>query len=162
MARFGDRYGYGDRYRASGAAAAACVAALALLTAGCSDGDGGGNVSDAASKAASAVASASARAGEKIHEIKGGIDAKGDVRLGKPSTDGDGRTTVKVTADNTGDSSKSFAVQVTFKNADGKLLDTVVTRISDVPAGKSKDATARSTHKLDGGVKADVATAVRY
>ncbi|MFH8608694.1 FxLYD domain-containing protein [Streptomyces sp. NPDC018029] len=70
---------------------------------------------------------------------------------------------MKVTAENRADSSKSFAVQVTFKDADGKLLDTVVTKVSGVPAGTSKDATARSTHKLDGDdVKADVTTALRY
>ncbi|MEV0253191.1 FxLYD domain-containing protein [Streptomyces sp. NPDC050732] len=159
------RNGFGPGFRAGNrtrrpAAAAVCVAALALLTAGCSDD--GGTASDAASRAASAVASATARAGEKIHEVKGGVDAKADVRLGDPSTDDDGRATVKVTADNSADSSKSFAVQVTFKDADGKLLDTVVTKLPDVPAGESKDATARSTRTLDGEVKAHLTTALRY
>ncbi|MFE0174719.1 FxLYD domain-containing protein [Streptomyces sp. NPDC059002] len=153
--------GSGNRFGARGIAATVLVGALAVGAAGCSDGD---SPSDAASRAASAVASATARAGEKLDEIKGGIDAKGDVRLGDPSTDGDGRTTVKVTAENTTDAAKTFAVQVTFKDGDGKLLDTVVVTIDDVPAGKSADATARSTHKLDGGadVRTNVTTAVRY
>ncbi|QEU97463.1 hypothetical protein CP970_20730 [Streptomyces kanamyceticus] len=141
----------------------AIVGILGLGAAACSDGD---SPSDNASKAADAVASATARAGDKIDEIKGGIDARADVRLGKPATDGDGRSTVKVTARNTTDESKTFAVQVSFKDPDGKLLDTVVVTVDDVPAGRSKDGTARSTHKLDGAdkgeVKANVTTALRY
>ncbi|ATL29200.1 hypothetical protein [Streptomyces formicae] len=155
--------GNGSRGRTRGITAAVIAGALALGATACSDGE---SPSDAASKAASAVASATARAGEKIGEIKGGIDARGDVRLGEPSTDGDGRSTVRVTAENTTDASKTFAVQVSFKNPDGKLLDTVVVTLADVPAGESDDGTARSTHKLDGAdkgdVKANVTTALRY
>ncbi|MFJ2771407.1 hypothetical protein [Streptomyces sp. NPDC087300] len=155
--------GNGYRHRTRGLAATALVGVLAAGAAACSDGD---SPSDTAGRAASAVASATARAGEKIDEIKGGIDARDDVRLGSPSTDGDGRSTVQVTAENTAGASKSFAVQVSFKNPDGKLLDTVVVTVRDVPDGGSKDATARSTHKLDGAdkgdVKANVTTALRY
>ncbi|MDT9699381.1 FxLYD domain-containing protein [Streptomyces sp. P17] len=154
------------------AAAAALVAAvLAAGASGCSDDDNGA-ASDAASKAASAasslasrgsdaVASATAKAGEALDSIKGGIDAKDEVELGKPGTD-DGRTTVTVTARNTSDDTQSFAVQVEFRDEDGKLVDVVVVTVSDVAANSSGTGTARSTHELSGSVKAEVGTALRY
>ncbi len=154
------------------ATAALLAAVLAAGASGCSDDDNGA-ASDAASKAASAaeslasrgsdaLASATAEAGEALESIKGGIDAKDEVKLGKPGTDDDGRTTVTVTADNTADDTKSFAVQVEFHGEDGKLQDMVVVTVSDVAAGASKTATARSTHKLSGSVTAEVGTALRY
>lgn len=159
------------------------VAALALVAAGaalngCSDdGNASSKASAAASaavskaasaasslatKGADALASASAEARRRLDGVKDGVQAKDEVRLGTPATDTDGRTTVEVTADNKADAAKSFAVQVTFKDQDGKLLDTVVVTLNDVPAGKSGTATARSTHNLSGQVLADVTRALRY
>ncbi|MCX4885581.1 MULTISPECIES: hypothetical protein [unclassified Streptomyces] len=151
------------------AGAVLAVAVAASLT-GCSDDT---TPSSAVSKAASAatslasrgseaLASATAEAGRKLDEVKGSVDAKDSVKLGPPTKDGDGRTTVPVTAHNTASSAKSFAVQVNFDDAGGNLLDTVVVTLSDVAAGKSGEATARSTHKLSGEVKAEVGTALRY
>ncbi|MET7567488.1 hypothetical protein ABZT04_03145 [Streptomyces sp. NPDC005492] len=157
-----------------GGATLTAVVALALtgvtgLT-GCSDD---GSPSSVASKAASAVeslgsqaassiASATAEAGRRLDEVKNGVDAKDAVKLGTPATDSAGRSTVEVTAHNTAGSAKSFAVQVEFKNTGGNLIDTVVVTVSDVPAGKSGTATARSNRKLSGGVKAEVGRALRY
>ncbi|MFH9732913.1 FxLYD domain-containing protein [Streptomyces sp. NPDC017260] len=154
------------------------VLAGAVL-AGCSDGDGSAADvpseagSAAASRAASAasslasrgsdaVASATAEAGRWLEDIQEGADVKDDVELGAPKTDTDGRTTVRATVDNTADSTKSFAVQVNFTDAGGSLIDTAVVTVSDVPAGESARATARSTHDLSGDVRAVVARAVRY
>ncbi|MFF9623685.1 hypothetical protein [Streptomyces griseosporeus] len=160
-------------------AAVVLTAVLGAGAGGCSD-DGGGGASGVASKAASvgaevtaaassvasqgasALASATAEVGRKLESIKGGIDAKDDVKLGKPATDGDGRTTVPVTADNTEDDKKSFAVQVDFVDSDGNRLDTVLVTVRDVPAKASGTATARSTHRLSGTVQARVAKALRY
>ncbi|WP_353942171.1 hypothetical protein ABII15_11335 [Streptomyces sp. HUAS MG91] len=154
--------------RATGAAVAAV--ALALAAAGCSDSDT--SPSGAASKAASAassaasrgsdvVASATAEAGKKLDDIKGGVNAKGDVKLGDVSTDG-GRATVPVTVDNGQSDKKSYAVQVDFRDKSGNLLDTVVVTVNDVGADASKTATARSNRSLDGDVTADVARALRH
>ncbi|MFD5769680.1 hypothetical protein ACFWIN_28215 [Streptomyces sp. NPDC127049] len=154
-----------------GGAAGLLAGALLLGTAACSDD--GDPVSGAVSEAASAVASAAegvsdaaseaaAKADQQLSEIKDGVDAKDEVELGEAATDADGRTTVPVTVDNTDDRTRSFAVQVQFKDGDGKLVDTVVVTISDVPAGKPGDGTARSTHKLSGSVTPSVATALRY
>ncbi|WP_051741003.1 hypothetical protein [Streptomyces xylophagus] len=157
-----------------GGATLATVVALGLtgltgLT-GCS---GDSSPSSVASKAASAVASigaqatgaiasATAEAGRRLDEVKNGVDAKEAVKLGSPATDSGGRSTVEVTVDNSAGSAKSFAVQVEFKDTGGNLLDTVVVTVSDVPAGKSATATARSNRDLSGGVRAAVGTALRY
>ncbi|MEU3607541.1 hypothetical protein AB0E83_19175 [Streptomyces sp. NPDC035033] len=155
-----------------GAAGGLLAGAVLMGAVGCSDGDGD-PVSGAVSEAASAVASAAEgisdaaskaadRAEKQLAEIKNGVDAEDEVELGDPGTDADGRTTVPVTVDNTDDKARSFAVQVEYEDADGKLLDTVVVTISDVPAGRTGDGTARSTHKLSGTVTPSVGTALRY
>ncbi|GAA3979495.1 hypothetical protein GCM10022384_31210 [Streptomyces marokkonensis] len=149
------------------------------VLAGCSDGDGsaadvpsdaGSAAAERAASAASslasrgsdAVASATAEAGRWLEDIQEGADVEGDVKLGAPKTDADGRTTVEATVTNTADSTKSFAVQVNFTDAGGDLIDTAVVTVPDVPAGKSAHATARSTHDLSGDVRTVVARAVRY
>ena len=146
-----------------GVSTALTVVLAAGLATGCSDD---GTASSAASKVASAARSAAseatAAAGRQLDEIKGGIDAKGDVHLGTPSVGGDGRAAVEVTVDNTTGSTKSFAVQIDFTDPGGNTLDAVVMTVSDVAAGKSGTGTARSTRKLSGEVKAKVERAVRY
>ncbi len=155
-----------------GAAGGLLAGAVLLTTAACSD-DGDNPVSGAVSEAASAVASAAEgvsdaarqaadKAEKQLSEIKNGVDAKDDVTLGEVATDADGRTTVPVTVDNKDDKTRSFAVQVQFKDGDDKVVDTVVVTLSDVPAGKPGDGTARSTHKLSGTVTPSVGTALRY
>ncbi|MFI6437309.1 hypothetical protein [Streptomyces sp. NPDC050759] len=138
---------------------------LAGLTA-CSDDDSpssvASKVASAASRAGDAVSSATAEAGRRFDDIKNGVDAKDDVRLGTPATASDGRTTVEVTATNSADSAKSFTIQVDFTDRNGKLLDAVVLTVSDVPAGGTGKGTARSTHDLSGDVRAKVPRAVRH
>ncbi|GGP81012.1 hypothetical protein GCM10010215_02570 [Streptomyces virginiae] len=159
-------------------AAAVVLAAVALGAAGCSGGDGdpagavssaasavksaGEAVSSAASEAAKAAESAAAVAKDKLAEVKDGVDAKDQVSLGTVATDADGYTTVPVTVRNTDDATKSFAVQVEFKDESGNLVDTVVVTVSDVAGKGTGQGTARSTHKLSGTVSAQTATALRY
>ncbi|WP_328781495.1 FxLYD domain-containing protein [Streptomyces canus] len=146
---------------------AALLTTLALtgLTA-CSDDDSpssvASKVASAASRAGEAVSSATAEAGRRFDDVKSGVDARDDVRLGTPATASDGRTTVEVTATNSADSAKSFTVEVDFTDRDGKLLDAVVLTVSDVPAGGTGKGTARSTHDLSGDVRAKVPRAVRH
>ena len=146
---------------------AALLAALALtgLTA-CSDDDSpsavASKVASAASRAGDAVSSATAEAGQRFDDIRNGVDARDEVRLTAPTTASDGRTTAQVTVTNSADSARTFTVQVDFTRQDGKLLDVVVVTVSDVPAGGTGKATARSTHDLSGSVTAKVSRAVRY
>ncbi|MEV7685302.1 FxLYD domain-containing protein [Streptomyces bungoensis] len=118
--------------------------------------------SSLASQASSALASASAEARRKLDEVKGGVDVKGDVKLGAVTIGGDGKATVPVTVHNTAGSTKSFAVQVNFKDRNGNLLDTVVVTVDGVAAGKTADAKATSHRKLSSDVGTTVGTAVRY
>ncbi|MGW6924048.1 FxLYD domain-containing protein [Streptomyces sp. NPDC054950] len=174
--------------RTKGVLLTATAICCATVLTGCSDDDTPSSVSSAASKAASAAeslgreataaasslasgfasdassafASASASASRKLDEIKDGVDVKSDVKLGTPDTDQDGRATVEVTVTNTTDASKSFAVQIDFTDSSGNRLDTVVTTVSDVAAGKTGKETAHSNRTLSGQVKAAVARALRY
>ncbi|MFI1165044.1 hypothetical protein ACH4UM_15860 [Streptomyces sp. NPDC020801] len=160
-------------HRARWTTGATLAAVLATGLTACSGNNSGNSPSGSVSKAASAasslasqandvLASATAEAGHRLDEVKNGIDARSAVTLGAPATASDGRTTVDVTVANKADSTKSFAVQVNFKDSGGNLLDTVVVTIGDVPAGKTAKGTARSTHQLSGSVKAEVGTALRY
>ncbi|MFB8756584.1 FxLYD domain-containing protein [Streptomyces sp. NPDC059852] len=146
--------------RTAVALTAAALTAMALTS--CSDDGTPSSVSSAASKAASAYASATAEAGRALDEIKGGVNAKGAVRVGGTTTDSDGRAEAEITVENTTDATKSFAVQVDFKDEDGNLLDAAVVTVSDVAAGATGKGTARSNRDLGGQVRAEVARAVRY
>ncbi|MFD6967518.1 hypothetical protein [Streptomyces sp. NPDC059979] len=154
------------------------LSAVALGAAGCSNGEGnpsgavssaasavksaGAAVSSAAAEAAKAAESAAAVAKDKLAEVKDGVDAKDQVSLGAVAADADGYTTVPVTVRNTDDATKSFAVQVEFKDESGNLVDTVVMTVADVAGKGTGEGTARSTHKLSGTVSAQVGTALRY
>ncbi|HLL32674.1 hypothetical protein [Streptomyces sp.] len=148
----------------------ASAAAAVLVLTGCTGedspenrvGDAASAVESAASRAGDSVASATAEADRRFDDITGGLDAKSDVRLGRPATGRDDRTTVEVTVRNTAGSAKSFAVQINFTRANGDLLDTAVVKVDGVPAAGERSATARSNRSLDGDVRAEVARAVRY
>ncbi|MFE6662325.1 hypothetical protein ACFVFH_01985 [Streptomyces sp. NPDC057697] len=158
------------RKAARGVWAVLLTTAVISTAAACSDGGGTSSTASraasvaasAASRGADVVASATAAAGEKLKNFKNGVNAEGDVELGRPATGGDGRVTAKVTVKNSTDSSKSYAVQVNFRDAQGNLKDTVVVTVADVPAGSTKDAVARSNRRLSGDIKADVGTALRH
>lgn len=171
----------GHRHRARGAAAVLMTAVVATVAVGCSDSSGSSSsASNAASAAASvasqassaaaslasqageALSSATAEAKRRLDEVRNGVDVKNDVKLGTVATDSGGHATVPVTAHNTAGSTKSFAVQVTFKDKDGNLLDTVVVTVADVAAGQSGQANANSHRTLSGDVRAEVAAALRY
>ncbi|WP_405533206.1 hypothetical protein OG592_38885 [Streptomyces avidinii] len=161
-----------------GAAGVVALSLVALGAAGCSDGEGtpseavssaasavksaGEAVSSAAAEAKRAAESAAAVAQDKLAEVKNGVDAKGQVTLGSVATGTDGYTTVPVTVQNTDDGTKSFAVQVEFKDESGNLVDTAVVTITDVAGKGTGQGTARSTHKLSGTVTAQTGTALRY
>ncbi|MFE0421616.1 FxLYD domain-containing protein [Streptomyces sp. NPDC058953] len=162
-----------QRPAVSAAVAALTAAVLAAGVTACGNSNSPSSVvSGAASAAASAassvgaeataaIASATSAAGNKLDEIKGGVNAKDDVTLAAPAAK-DGYSTVDVTVRNTTDATKSFGVKVDYKDASGNLLDTTVVTVSDVPANGTKSATAKSNRKLTGEVKTDVSQALRY
>ncbi|MER5829848.1 hypothetical protein ABT116_03275 [Streptomyces sp. NPDC002130] len=119
-------------------------------------------VGSIASEASEAVESATAEAQRRLDDIQDGTDVKADVQTGRTVTGSDGRVRTEVTARNTDDATRSFAVQVDFRDAGGQLVDTVIVTVDHVQAGHSATATARSTHDLSGEVRTEVARAVRY
>ncbi|MFJ4831098.1 hypothetical protein ACIP79_14430 [Streptomyces sp. NPDC088747] len=150
--------GCSDDTSPSGAASKAASAASKAASAASEAGDA---LSSATADAGDTLASATAEAGEKFDEFKSGVDAKGDVRTGDVGTDSAGRSTAGITVTNSGSSSRSYAVQVDFRDPGGNLLDTVVVTVDGVGAGATKDATATSNRTLSGDVTAEVSRAVR-
>ncbi|MFD8259243.1 hypothetical protein ACFV19_09900 [Streptomyces griseoluteus] len=152
------------------AAGTALMVVLAVAVTGCSDGNSpSGQASKAASAASSlasrasgTVASATAEAKRKLDQVKGGVDAKKDVSVGKVTTGKGNVPTAEVSAKNTTGEKKSFTVQVNFRDAKGDLQDTVIVNIDDVAAGATGRATARSHRELSGDIRADVGTALRH
>lgn len=151
----------------------AVLVAVAVAAGATACSDGGDSASSSASKAASAasslaskgadaVASATAAAQDRLNSFKDGVNASGDVKAAAAATDKDGRATSKVTVHNSGDSKRSYGVQINSRDQNGNLLDTVVVTVDDVAAETTKDATARSNRKLDGDVKAEVGKALRH
>ncbi|MEV4936522.1 hypothetical protein [Streptomyces zaomyceticus] len=132
------------------------VTAAALTVTGCDSAKetAGGIISTATAAVASA-------AEEKMNEVKDGVNATGDVAAGPTSTDGD-RTVAQITATNPKDQNADYTVMVTFRDAEGNFLDSVVLSIDGVPPGESKSGTARSNRTLSGGTKAEIAQALRH
>ncbi|MEU7701620.1 MULTISPECIES: hypothetical protein [unclassified Streptomyces] len=134
----------------------AATTALALTASGCD------TVKETAGTIASSATAAVASAAEqKMNEVKDGVNATGDVSAGPTSTDGD-RTVAEITATNPKDANADYTVMVTFRDADGNFLDSVVLSIDGVAPGKSKTGTARSNRTLSGDPEAEIAQALRH
>lgn len=147
------------------ATATATTALLALTTTACSESDvdkAKDRAASATAKAGEAVASATEAAASKMAEVKGGIDAKGDVKVEGPTKSDDNRTTADITARNTTDKKADYTVSVNFRDNDGNLLDTAVLNITDVEPDQSKSGTARSNRSLSGTPKAEIGKALRH
>ncbi|MGW4381574.1 FxLYD domain-containing protein [Kitasatospora sp. NPDC004531] len=114
------------------------------------------------SAAASAGESARAAASSALADVKGGLNATGDVALGSATTDADGKLSVPLTVTNHGSQPGKYTIQVNFDDASGNLLDATVVNVPEVAAGATAQATARSNRSLNGPVTAVVANALRY
>lgn len=140
--------------------AVSLMAVLAPAAAGCSDD--GGTPSSEVSRASAAIASARASAQAQLDRIKGGAQARREVKAGRVTRDGAGRAVAPLTVTNAGKHTAGYAIEVNFRNASGDLVDAVLLRLSKVPPDKPTKAIARSHRKLTGRITAQVGTAVRY
>ncbi|AJZ84773.1 hypothetical protein ADL28_22395 [Streptomyces violaceusniger] len=140
--------------------AVSLMAVLAPTAVGCSDD--GGTPSSEVSRASAAIASARSSAQAELDKIKGGSQAKREVRAGRATRDGAGRAVAPLTVTNGGKHTANYAIEVNFRNAGGDLVDAVVLHLSKVPPHRPTKATARSHRKLTGRITAQVGTAVRY
>ncbi|WP_306326862.1 hypothetical protein [Streptomyces venezuelae] len=140
-------------------AAALSLAAGTALTLGLTGCDTAKDTAgDIFSSATAAVASA---AEKQMNEVKDGVNAAGDVSAGPTATDGD-RTVAPITATNPKDKAADYTIMVTFRDADGNFLDSVVLNIDGVPPGQSKTGTARSNRSLSGQPEAEITQALRH
>ncbi|MET7900762.1 hypothetical protein [Streptomyces sp. NPDC005336] len=140
--------------------AVSLMAALAPAAAGCSDG--GGEPSSAVSRASAAIRSAEASAKAELKKIKGGANAKGDVKAGSVSLDESGRAMARITITNKSHDTANYAIEVNFRDADGDLVDATLLRVPSVRPHTPKKAVARSHRKLTGHITAQIGHAVRY
>ncbi|MEI5008866.1 hypothetical protein ACIOWI_15770 [Streptomyces sp. NPDC087659] len=140
-------------------AAAAAVALAAGMT-GCSN-DSGETPKSVASKAGEAVESATAAAASEMAKIKGGLNAKGDVKAG-PTEAENNRLSNEITATNPTDKAADYTVLVNWKDSSGNLLDSTVVSIDAVPPGGTKSATAQTHRDLSGTPPAEIGQAVRH
>ncbi|MEU6877464.1 hypothetical protein [Streptomyces sp. NPDC046712] len=143
--------------RALAVSATVLLALTVPTVTGCTEEDQQ-KAEDIVSSATAAVASA---AQEKMNQVKGGVNATGDVKAGPTKAEGD-RTTAEITATNPRDKNADYTIMVNFRDSDGNLLDAVVLNIDGVEPGKSKTGTARSNRTLAGDTKAEVAQALRH
>ncbi len=146
------------------------VVLVAGLVVGPMSGCGSGAASDLASSAtsaagalgSSAASAAASAASSALGSIKDSISATSDVKAAAPVTASDGRTTSELTVTNPTSDKHTYTISVSFKNKDGSLLDVVVVTVSDVAAHGTAQATARSTHDINGATSAEVTAAVRH
>ncbi|MEU2434381.1 MULTISPECIES: hypothetical protein [unclassified Streptomyces] len=144
-----------EQVRGASGALLAAAALIAASLVGCSDTTE--TPESLSARASEVVASASAQLGD----IRGAINAKDDVKAG-PTKNEDGRAVSEITATNSSGNTADYTALVSFKDADGNVLDAVVVTVEDIPAGASKTADARSNRALSGTPQAVIGQAVRH
>lgn len=126
----------------------------------------GSAVSSAISQGASAVGSAASQAASAaasaLGDIKNGVTATSDVKVGTVTVGSDGKATTEVTATNPTSSAHDYTIAVSFDDQSGGLQDATVVTISNVPANGSGTGTATSNRQLSGTLTAKVSAAVRH
>lgn len=116
---------------------------------------------EASVEAGASSAAASARAA--LDSVKGQGNATGDVQLtGVPKSQSGGLNAVVVNITNNTAEKASYAVEVEFANSDGKVVDSAVTGVLNVGAGKRAQPVAFSTKDSDKTLIPRVAKAQRY
>lgn len=109
------------------------------------------------------VARANAAAQEELKDVDGQGNATADVSLtGKPRADTGGLRAVVVNITNSTDETASYAVQVDFLDADGKVVDTRYVGAEDLEPGERAQPLAISHEPPESQLTAKVTKAQRY
>ncbi|MGV9457353.1 FxLYD domain-containing protein [Streptomyces sp. NPDC003635] len=109
------------------------------------------------------VARANAAAQEELKDVDGQGNATADVSLtGKPRAETGGLRAVVVNITNSTDETASYAVQVDFLDADGKVVDTRYVGAEDLEPGEKAQPLAISHEPPDSQLTAKVTKAQRY
>ncbi|MFE0456711.1 hypothetical protein ACFW2D_36595 [Streptomyces sp. NPDC058914] len=109
------------------------------------------------------IARANAAAQKELEDVEGRGNATADVSLtGKPRSETGGLLAVVVNITNRTDSTASYAVQVDFRDADGKVRETRYVGAEDLAAGERAHPLAISRKPPEPPLIAEVAKAQRY
>ncbi|MDX3310464.1 hypothetical protein P1S61_15455 [Streptomyces sp. ME08-AFT2] len=109
------------------------------------------------------VARANRAAEKKLENVEGRGNATADVSLtGKPRAETSGLLAVIVNITNSTDETASFAVQVDFRDSDGKVVETRFVGADDLAAGARAHPLAISRKPPQPPLTAEVAKAQRY
>jgi hypothetical protein len=161
------------RWRIGGATA---LTLAALSAAGCGSGSSS-TAAKASSQASSVISSAASQAGSAaseaessassavssaLAEITGGATAASDVTAGPVTIGSDGRAVSQLTVHNPTSEAHDYTISVEFDDAGGNLLDVTLVTVSNVPAGGSATATARSNRTLSGPLSVKITNAIRH
>ncbi|MFJ8107307.1 hypothetical protein [Streptomyces sp. NPDC096132] len=109
------------------------------------------------------VARANAAAQKELEDVDGRGNATADVSLtGKPRSETGGLLAVVVNITNRTDSTASYAVQVDFRDSDGKVVETRFVGAEDLAPGGSAHPLAISRKPPEPPLTAEIAKAQRY
>ncbi|WP_333755921.1 hypothetical protein [Streptomyces sp. IBSBF 3352] len=157
------------RARARTALTALLLAVLgATALTGCGgDDDGDGSASARASEFEASVSAEVKRANdaaqEQLKDVKGRGNATADVSLtGKPRADTGNLLAVVVAITNRTDETASYAVQVDFRDPDGKVVETRFVGAEDLEPGERAEPVAISRKPPEPRLTAEIAKAQRY
>jgi hypothetical protein len=119
-------------------------------------------ISQGASAAGSAASQAASAAASALGDIKNGVDATSDAKVGAVTVGSDGHATTQVTVTNPTDKQHDYTVAVSFDDQNGALQDAVVVSVSGVAGKATATATARSNRQLSGTLTAKVTAAIQH
>ncbi|MEU8523519.1 FxLYD domain-containing protein [Streptomyces sp. NBC_01216] len=100
---------------------------------------------------------------DALKDVQGRGNALDEVAMtGKPRSDTDGRLAVVVSVRNTTDATASYAVQVDFLDASGKVVETRYVGVEDLPPGERKQPLVISRNPPEPVLTPRLAKAQRY
>ncbi|MGW3914712.1 hypothetical protein ACWEBX_24755 [Streptomyces sp. NPDC005070] len=119
--------------------------------------------SEFAASVSADTARASANAQKELKNVQGGGNATSDVSMtGLPTGETGGLRAVLVTITNNTDKKASYAVQVDFKNPDGKVVETKFVGKENLEPGKKAQPVVISRQPVEPQLTAVLAKAQRY
>lgn len=154
-------------FSGSAPSAMASAASSAISSAQAASSAAAASMSAAASEFAASVsadtARASAAAEEELKKVEGGGNARSEVAMtGLPRAQTGGLLAVLVSITNKTDKKASYAVQVDFKDADGKVVETRYVGAQDLGPGKRAQPVAISRQPTTPQLTPRLTKAQRY
>ncbi|AWW42406.1 hypothetical protein DN051_11125 [Streptomyces cadmiisoli] len=145
------------------ASAAESAVASARASASAAASSASARASEFEASVSAEVARASAAAERELKDVKGQGNAMADVSLtGKPRAQTGGLLAVVVNITNSTAATASYAVQVDFRDSDGKVVETRFVGAEDLGPGEREQPLAISRKPPEPALTAKIAKAQRY